>query len=127
MSDVRCPMSAGSYPASSISLRGLGDLCGLRAVRSAVGCFNARGDEYCERIALAARADRDFDAGQAGVFHERPELVVFEAEPLVAEPLAHPLFFVPAQLQQQYAAAGTHDARRLGKRFRRIRSVMQRL
>ena len=45
------------------------------------------------------------DVGQAGVRQQRCQLVVVEAEPAIAEPVAHPRLVVLAQVEHQHAAA----------------------
>src|SRR5437879_3681695 len=81
--------------------------------------LGAAGNQYRERVARTTSADGDFDAAQAGVLEELLQLFIIEAEPLVAEALADPLLLVAAQLQQQHAAAGFHDARGFRQRLLR--------
>src|SRR5258708_30003872 len=89
---------------SEVGGRGLSDmllaLCDLRGLRglcdNAVGPFLPAGYQHRKGVAGAARADRDLDVGQAGIFEEPSQFVIVEAEPFVAEALADPLFLVPA-------------------------------
>src|SRR5436190_578476 len=89
--------------------------------------FDAAGNQHDEGIAGAAGADGDLDVARAGVAQQPGELVVFETQPLVAEPLADPLLGMLAQVEHQHAATGTHDADGLGEGARRVRGMVERL
>src|SRR6185437_3893175 len=91
------------------------------------GFLVSTGNEHGEWVARAARADRYLDVGQSGLRHQGLELLVAEAERLVAEPLAHPALVMRAQIQDDHAPGRADDADGFGERLRRTCGVVKRL
>src|SRR5437867_986073 len=61
--------------------------------------LSSTGNEHREGVALAAGADRHPYIGQSGLLQQLRQLVVFEAEPRVAETLADPALFVTPEIE----------------------------
>ena len=116
--------------------------CAVSAGRSAgvfgqsmllVGCAAPAGfvplrDQHRERVAgSCARRRVTLTSVSPASVSNAFEPLVAEAEPAIAEPVAHPGLVVLAQIEHQHAAAGHEDARRLGERARGIVGVVQRL
>ncbi len=92
---------------------------GDRVSRHVVASSSASsaGDQDGERIARATRADRYLHLRQSCAFEEPLQFVVVESQPSIAEPLADPVLVVTPQIEEQHAAARTHDAHGFGQRL----------